>query len=506
MVKGFSLLLVSLVLFSCGQGSSDASSKGSSNQSGGGLGSSLDEGDIRRDANGNIIYSGVKLKLWSVTTGDDATTQDGIIGDFNTMYNGMINIETTHISRYDLETQLQSTLQFDKENAPDLLFNHSSRTAEYLNHDWLQNFEPIYSLAGLNLDKEDFVSSLLSACTINGSVYTIPIDCHSAIIEVRKDILDKNNLSMPTNYNELCALADAVYDLAKAGNLFIRGENSSGVGTEVWRKAPVTDDYHIFPISYGDMWVHEFFGYSAATQNGAEFVAKDGKPAWNSQEAATGLEVLRDWIFPSETSSNKHALSTDYGSDYDVGIAPFRSGESIFKLNGPWAYEEDITTFDRDFKNDGGSDKNIETTSLSNILAKDPTSDSAKKIKGEGHAVMLLSNVTSKTKCAAGAVFADYLANYSGVTWAKRGHLPALKSVAKSSDYTGDAAYERYIKDWGTADNYVVIQPTPYYSYVDTYFKNSVLKSVSSQFLSKDVSSILNSEYNDCIDYIDLYA
>lgn len=501
-IKGLSLVILSLSLFGCGTSITDNSSISlSSNDSS----MSLDDGDISRDANGNIIYNQVNLKMWSVATGDDASTQDEIINEFNTMYDGMIHVETTHISRYDLETQLQSTLQFDVENAPDLLFNHSSRTAEYINRDWLQSFEPIYSLAGINLDKTDFVPSLLSACTIDNSVYTIPIDCHSTIIEVRKDILDKNDLSMPNNYSELCALQDQVYDLAKAGNFYIRGENSQGIGTETWRKAAVNDDYHIFPISYGDMWVHEFFGYTAAAENGGDFVAENGKPAWNTENAAAGLQLLRDWIFPSETSANKHALSEDYGSDYDVGITPFRSGDCIFKLNGPWSYDEDLTTFDRDFKNDGGSLTNIATTSLSGFLAKVTSNSDAKKIKGEGHAVMLLKNATSRTKCAAGAVFADYLAYYSGITWAKRGHLPALKSVASSSEYLNDESYTRYIKDWGDASDYVVIQPTRYYSYVDTYFKNAVLKSVSSQFLSQNVSSILDKEYTDCVNYIDLY-
>ena len=62
-----------------------------------------DTGDLTFDSNGQIVYEGVNLTMWSVTTGDDATTQDQIVGAFNELYDGMIHVEVTHTSRYDLE-------------------------------------------------------------------------------------------------------------------------------------------------------------------------------------------------------------------------------------------------------------------------------------------------------------------------------------------------------------------------------------------------------------------
>ena len=58
-----------------------------------------DEGDIIRDEDGNVVYNNVELKLWTVTTGDDANTQDEIIAGFNQLYDGQIKVTAEHISR-----------------------------------------------------------------------------------------------------------------------------------------------------------------------------------------------------------------------------------------------------------------------------------------------------------------------------------------------------------------------------------------------------------------------
>lgn len=463
------------------------------------------DGDIVYDENGNVIYDNINLSMWSVTTGEDANTQDQIIAEFNRLYEGMIHVTVQHYSRYDLETLLSNTMQFDKKNAPDMLFNHGSRVAEYNERGWLQEVDFFFGKSGASFDKDDFVDSLLETVTIDGTAYGVPIDCHSAIICIRKDILEKNNLPIPTNYTELCAVADAAAELAANNNLWIRGENSEGYGATEWRKASTAEPYTAFPISYGDMWVHEFVDYTASIQNGGSIVDADGMPAWNTQETANGLQVLREWIFPSSSSTNEHALSLDYGSSYDVGDAPFNSGKCIFKLQGPWMWQKELQTFDQMLAKDGGSD-NIITCSLSGMFAKDPDAEYASLIKGEGHAITLMSTVTSYTKAAAATVFMDYMANYSGIEWAKRGHLPAVLSVAESAEYKNDPAYEDYIQYWGTPEDYVVVPPTKYYSYVDTYFKNAAQKAIANSYKDRNIKSILDDEYKSCVDYIKLYS
>lgn len=463
------------------------------------------DGDIVWDENGNVVYDNVNLKMWSVTTGDDANTQDRIVAEFNSLYEGMIHVTVEHYSRYDLETLLSNTMQFDKKNAPDILFNHGSKTTEYNERGWLQEVDFFFDKSGASFDKDDYVDSLLESVTIDGTAYGVPIDVHSAVICIRTDILEKNNLPIPTTYEELCEVADAAAELAANNNLWIRGENSEGYSATEWRLASTAEPYTAFPISYGDMWVHEFVDYTAAVQNGGAIVDAEGMPAWDTQATADGLQVLRDWIFPSSSSANEHALSQDYGSSYDVGDAPFNSGKCIFKLQGPWAWQKEVQTFDQMLAKDGGS-ANITTRSLSGMFAKDSDAEYSSLIKGEGHAITLMSTVTSYTKAAAATVFMEYMANYSGIEWAKRGHLPAVISVSQSAEYTNDPAYEQYIKYWGTPEDYVVVPPTKYYSYVDTYFKNAAQKAIANSYKNQSIKSILDEEYKSCIDYIQLYS
>lgn len=464
-----------------------------------------DEGDILRDANGNIIFNDVELKLWTVTTGDDANTQDDIISEFNAIYDGQIKVTAEHISRYDLESNLLSTMEFDRANGPDILFNHGNRTTEYHDRDWLYPIESFYEKADIPLDKDDFVDSLLDSVTIDGKMYGTPIDVHSTMMQVRVDILEKNGLSIPNNYEELCALSKTVVEKARAGQFYIRGENSENKPATEWRLASTAEDYNIFPIAFGDMWVHEFVGYTAAVQNGAELVGADGLPAWNNQGTINGLQLLKNWIWPDENSRNDYALSKVYGSDYDVGDAPFKAGTCIFKLQGPWAYAKEMNDFSILLSQDGGA-ANITTRSISNMFALDKNAEHASKIKGEGHALMLTQCVTSQTKACAAALFADYLSYYSGLRWAKRGHIPAVKSVAQSSEFREDPAYDSYIKYWGLPDDYIVMPPTKYFSYIDTYFKTCVQQAMAQANRGTSIADIVRQQYEDCLAYIDLYS
>lgn len=463
------------------------------------------DGDITRDDNGDVIYNNVELKLWTVTTGDDANVQDSIINQFNELYKGKIKVTAEHTSRYDLETNLNSTMQFDRANGPDILFNHGNRVSEYNDRDWLYPIETYYEKANVALDKDDYVASLLDATSINDTMYATPIDVHSTMMEVRVDILEKNGLSIPTNYQELCALSKKVVEKARNGEFWIRGENSENKPATEWRLASTAEDYTIFPIAYGDMWVHEFVGYTAAYQNGASFVDSEGMPGWNSKETVAGLQVLRNWMWPDSSSTNEYALSKSYGTDYDVGDAPFKAGTCIFKLQGPWTYTKDCNDFEILLAKDGGS-KNITTRNLSNMFALDTSKSYASKIKGEGHSLMLTKCVTSQTKACAAAVFADYLSYFSSITWAKSGHIPAVKSVANSSEFKSDAAYESYVKYWGTPDDYIVVPPTKYYSYIDTYFKTCVQQAMANANRSQSITDIVEKQYNDCKGYIELYA
>ena len=287
----------------------------------------------------------------------------------------------------------------------------------------------------------------------------------------------------------------------KINKLYV--ENKSGrLEYEIKSVVDATGDLDIAKFAKAPTEVYEQENVLAAWYY---FVDEKGYPAWNSAATETGLQLLRDFVMPSSTSLNKHPITKAYNAEYDVGKQPFATGECIFKLLGPWEYLSDVAEFDKLLANDGGS-SNIKTISLSNLFAKDPSKDYASKVKGEGHAFMMLSTVESTTKKCASMIFADWMVNNAGIKWAERGHLPSLKSVENSEEYRNSTSYNNYIKNWGTCDDYVVIQPTPYYSTIDNYFKACVQQSMATQFKDLPIRTIIEDQEEDCIGYIELYA
>lgn len=517
-----SVIITSLSLTGCmitGTGAGGASNKTSSEGSSQTTNSSTEQAkqpieiieekdlvnDIRRDANNNIIYDNVTINLWSTVTGTKQSGGDGgmqqeLVEAFNELYEGQIKVTISSYSRYDFASVLESALTYGTGN-PDALFTHSNWLYYYLYRDWVAPIEDYYTLSNTSLMKNDINESLLESTSYGNKMIATPIDCHSAMIEIRTDILEKNGLTIPTNYEELCTVCDTLSQLGKEGNLWIRGPKGSAVATE-WRKTTAGNPYYPFAFGYSDMWVHEFAGYTAAVQNGGNLVDKvSGYPLWNSDEVANGLNVMKDFMFPTSSSKNKFAFTSDYGTAVDVANTPFLHGDCVFKFLGPWSLSSDISNFDSYFSADGGSN-NIATRSMSSMFAKNPNAPYANKIKGEGHAIYELKRNKSLTKRSAIAVFADYMAYYSGVEWAKYGHLPAFKSVMEDESYTGDEFYQKYIKYWGNPSDYITCSGSVYFSDVDSGFKSVLQKSLSTAEKDKDVRSLLSSYYKDTIDSI----
>ena len=94
----------------------------------------------------------------------------------------------------------------------------------------------------------------------------------------------------------------------------------------------------------------------------------------------------------------------------------------------------------------------------------------------------------------------------AGIDWAKRGHLPSLKSVEQSSDYRTAPEYEQYIKNLGSCEDYVVFPSTKYYSIIDAGFKSAVERSMLERYLSTPVKDIVEEAYYNTMDDIELWS
>lgn len=177
----------------------------------------------------------------------------------------------------DLEagTGLYDVIQYDYMRIPkygpsgklkaldDLISN-----ADLVNKDWFA--------------KENFPQKYLEGMTYDGKLYGLPLFCHTNFLHYRKDLFEKYNVKVPTNFKELTEAAKALtLDTNNDGKIdqfgiALRGQRGESIN--VWI-------YPIFLWGYGGKWFDDSW-----------------KPAFNGKEGVAGLnkyvELLQNYAPP----------------------------------------------------------------------------------------------------------------------------------------------------------------------------------------------------------------
>ena len=463
--------------------------------------------DLQYDEAGNVVFNNVELNMWSVCTSPDSEYQDQLVRDFNEAYKGQIKINVYHESRYSIYSALAATVTQDPDNAPDIFYGYGEKIASLQNNDIIVPMDYYLDLANIGFSREYFEPVLINNCYVGNRLFGLPVSVDSTMIFVRKDILVKNGLSIPTNYVELMATCDSLVEKAQAGELWVRGNDSQYISTGnvyEWRKyvPEVEGQYYPFPISSGDMWVNAYLSQTVALQNGGKLVDENGMPAYNSDEVAKGLQILRDWTTPTSTSQNKYALSK-IDLNYDAGISEFHSGVACFYLDGAWSGYKDTAKIDTMFAAEGGSKENLSILNFGNLFALDNTQSYANKIFGDSHTATIVKTCKSRTERVAAAVFSNYLAENSGGVWTQAGHLPASLIVQQSEDlFLGNEYYEKYVQYYGTPSQYETFPQTIYYDEIYESYQIAIKQAMASTFLNKPIKDILQENYDDCVQRI----
>ncbi len=460
--------------------------------------------DVKYDNSGNIVFDNVELNMWSVCTNPDSVYQDQIINKFNELYKGQIKVKPYHESRYSIYGALAQAVTQDPDNAPDIFYGYGEKIAALENNDILVPIDTYLAKANIGFDASYFESNLISSCFVNDRLFGLPISVDSTMIFVRKDILEKNGINTPTNYKELMEVCDSLVEKANKGELWIRGNNSSAISTDdvyKWRKyvPDLEGPYYPFPISSGDMWVNAYLSQTVALQNGGQLVNEEGKPAYNTKEVAKGLQILRDWFWPSENSINKYALSKP-DLNYDAGISEFYSGTSAFYLDGAWSGYKDTALMDSMYAADGGSYKNMGIMNFGNLFALDNTKPYANAIFGDSHTGTIVKTCKSRTERIAASIFINYLAENCGDVWTQAGHLPASLIVQSSDDlYLNNEYYKKYVQYYGSTSQYQILPSTIYYDEIYESYQVAIKQVMASTYKNKTISSILENNYKDCM-------
>ena len=169
-----------------------------------------------------------------------------------------VNIKIETFSWNDFYTKWTTGLASG--NVPDMSTALVGQVAEMINADALL---PLNDLID-DIGRDKFAENTLAECSVDGNNYAIPLYSHAMVMWVRKDLLEENNLEVPTTWDELYEAAktltkDGVYGLSfPCGsndfqatnflNFYVRSGGGSLLTDDL--KANLTSDLALEGINY----------------------------------------------------------------------------------------------------------------------------------------------------------------------------------------------------------------------------------------------------------------
>ncbi len=453
--------------------------------------------DIEFDDYGKPIFidengKGVTLNVWSVVGAPDNTYLNIVNKSFNdtNRVNGL-QANISSIDTFQFYTQIVNTINTDPKNAPDVIIMHSERLTYHVDQNVIVPISDVFDKLGeYNTFSEDnYLENVIAECYATGKtddgakLYGVPLDVHSGVWFVRKDIIEKNGLSMPTDKNSFEAVCEALMQKKQAGELWVRSLDTvktqidaladkfdetakSRIRENAWHKIGADVDFYPVEMSGGDNIESGWIPQSAVLQNGGKLVAPDGTPAWNeSAGLKSALEMIHGW-------RDKY-IGKNRGNE--TMWVNFGGGNAVFACEGPWFMESRLNEYDN-YLGEGA----MGFLGLSKLYADDVNSADASKIYGVGHAVCITNsqNNTSMTRRLAAAMYAQYLTENSA-RYTEGGHIPACKLVLNSDEYKNSTAYNRYLKYMGEPENYVMLGNTKYFTEVYEQLKMAYIYTLS---------------------------
>lgn len=463
--------------------------------------------DIVFDDFGDPIFTdesgkGIRLKIQSVIGAPDNAYLELVNTAFNDYYrNSGLQAEISSIDNAIFYTNLANTINTDPKNAPDVIIFHSERLTYFASQKILVPMDETFELLGDNneFSTDNYLENVIAECyDKSGTLYGVPLDVHSGVWYVRKDIIEKNGLEMPSNKAEFEAVCAALMQKKADGTLWTRDmtalknaidnadpsdkELIESIRNNAWKQVGSQKDFYPVEMSAADNIESGWIPQSAVLQNGGKLAKEDGTPAWNT---STGLKSTLEMV---ESWQDKYIGAN---RDSQTLFANLGNGNAVFGCEGPWWLEQRLNEFDR-YLGEGS----LAILSLSGLYADDADSETAHLIYGVGHAFSITDTEANKsaTRRVAAALYAKFMTE-NAVKYTAGGHIPACKSVLENPEYLNSEAYNRYLKYMGQPEDYVMLGNTQYFSPVYEQLKTSYIWT-----LSKNKSGTVEQHIQGCYD------
>ena len=469
----------------------------------------LDLKDDREfDDEGNVIFEGVEIDLWTIIGDPDLSVYRTLIDNFNREYRGKIKVNYRSIGHYDFYNNLDSTWSSDRDSAPDFLFMHNEKTGEYANKGVLYPIDSILEETNYEFDFSNVYENIDRGQFYKDHRFGVPVDAHGFLTHFRQDIIKKNNLGfdnntrfIPNSREEYQSLLERLKTKANSSEgLFIRnilkGEDHS------WKKANPSTFYPEANQSTDPD------GLGALYANGGTMTTNDGRTISFGEN-----EGFKTYITDLVSRFNDKLMGPIAGN----GQENFPIGTNVIFSEGPWWTAQNfIPNFNNsELKKVGNgvteeeSKDPVYTNPLlaSNsagfwTLEANKNSENGSKWYGNGHAFSLTRKNKSMTKALACLEFAKWFTqgytidektqryDYNLAYWGNGGHIPAWKNVYESDYYKELEEKLPTLKALGDPNDIIAMEPLAY----ETTVFDAVNKSVATVISKLESGEISTSE------------
>ena len=246
----------------------------------------------------STAMAAVEIDYWSVFTGGDGATMQGMVDAFNASQDE-VHVNHTPMTADDLYQKIPMTVQTGS-GVPDVAVVHIERIPNFVANEMLYAYDMDLINDAAGIVAENYNQAAWTASDIDGEHYGIPLDVHSYVTYINKDLFDKYDLNEFVadgyiTFDEIRQIGDKARAAGYEGEIFNLG----------WMRA-------------------QMLGYYA--QEGDGLLSQDGiHPSINNDSMKKAMETMKSLSEDGYTT----VKNTDYSSK-------FYGGELLVWTEGIW--------------------------------------------------------------------------------------------------------------------------------------------------------------------------
>jgi len=332
--------------------------------------------------------SKLRITFWSPFSGGDGQFMAELVQQYNLENKDHVKVEQINNNSGDYYSKLSTAIV--TEEAPDIAIVHSAKYSQYVPAEFLTDLNDLAQEAGV--DWNAFNSTILKSTVADRKHYGIPLDTHLEVMYYNKTLLKQ------------------------AGLLDDHDKPILANGEEGFRQFLRQIRAHVPPsvtplaepsVRIDSFWLWYSF-YNQMNMDGGRFYADDSQTAGIDNPAA-----LQSLSFVNSLYADKLILP-----NINDAMQTFAKGNAAVLITGVWA----TGTFEK------LPDLNFGVSKIPQIYDHPAT-------WGDSHTFSLpYHEKPDKQKQIAALKFANWVAAH-GASWAKAGHIPAVKQAVESAEF-----------------------------------------------------------------------